>query len=810
MKKLTSILALLFICATAHAAQLMDSFVDDLEVNSSGVIQFEGATDDDIVLKLAVVDPTSSNKTATFPDATGTVALLSTANVFTADNDFGGAGIEIENNTAIPGSCTVGQLFLDTDGTTGEQLYACEGGSFVAQAGGGGSSEWTDAGAYLHPNTDGDGIRIRNSGNTTYFEILDSGGSGYNVTVTDNVNILSTTGHVLLDPVNSIKTSNDNLDFYGSTNAIVMSFDLDDGADEFRIGLDDDGGNMAIFTNDTNTSQDHDHATTTDPTVFIHSDTAPDTANDEWISLSHDKTDAQIAAGSGDITIGNYPFNTDETVGAGQDNYVLTYDDGAGKIGLEVAAGGGTGAFSDASDPVVLNTTTKDVVIGAAQKNTSKFTVDNEADQVAATIQGHSTQTSPLLVVEASDGTDYLNLDINGLTITTDNGSTDFNLTDSTNNALFIVNVGQAGDTPGLYLNEAGTNRAIFQYATTSNTFQVLNQETDGDIIFRVKDGGVNNTVLKIDGALGFVGIGDAVNSGTIDGLLHLDAGTVDTILYLEKDAGTAAKILFDKSGVAEVEISYTSAEELEINNMRLDEDITFSVNDGGATVEIMTLNASESRVGIGDTSPDGLLDVGDGTNDTIITTTSFSFTGTAKPWKVATIDIKAFECKPTNGCSIVAKQETGTHDYVWTPKAFDEDADDISQIDWQSPNIWDAGPVRFQYIWAVDPTDTVSGGGVSFFLSGASYADGDPIGETAHGTAIEVNDDFQVLGDFHFSPVSGDVTISGSPTAGDMLVFDLYRDISDSDDDLTGGSSNQAWLKAVRIFYQIDKLSNI
>ena len=67
-------------------------------------------------------------------------------------------------------------------------------------------------------------------------------------------------------------------------------------------------------------------------------------------------------------------------------------------------AGGGTGAFSDASDPVVLNTTTKDVVIGTAQVNSSKLTIDGDADQEQLAIQAHSTQTAPIATIEDSSG----------------------------------------------------------------------------------------------------------------------------------------------------------------------------------------------------------------------------------------------------------------------------------------------------------------------------------------------------------------------------------------------------------------------
>lgn len=53
----------------------------------------------------------------------------------TGDWDFSGGGIEIENGTTPP-ACTEGQLFLDTDATAGQQLMACDGGTFVIQGDG--------------------------------------------------------------------------------------------------------------------------------------------------------------------------------------------------------------------------------------------------------------------------------------------------------------------------------------------------------------------------------------------------------------------------------------------------------------------------------------------------------------------------------------------------------------------------------------------------------------------------------------------------------------------------------------------------
>ena len=61
--------------------------------------------------------------------------------------------------------------------------------------------------------------------------------------------------------------------------------------------------------------------------------------------------------GSGNVILGNYTLDGDQTVGAGQDNYVLTYDDATGNISLEVAAaGGGDALVADGLDQFAATT----------------------------------------------------------------------------------------------------------------------------------------------------------------------------------------------------------------------------------------------------------------------------------------------------------------------------------------------------------------------------------------------------------------------------------------------------------------------
>lgn len=74
------------------------------------------------------------------------------------------------------------------------------------------------------------------------------------------------------------------------------------------------------------------------------------------LSAAGDDTNIDLnlsAKGSGNISLGNFTFDGDQTVGAGQDNYVLTYDNAGGLISLEAAASGGD-LWSDPVDSDIV------------------------------------------------------------------------------------------------------------------------------------------------------------------------------------------------------------------------------------------------------------------------------------------------------------------------------------------------------------------------------------------------------------------------------------------------------------------------
>lgn len=90
-----------------------------------------------------------------------------------------------------------------------------------------------------------------------------------------------------------------------------------------------------------------------------------------------------------------------------EDNYIPKYDATGKTVQWEAdATGAGSGAYDDTGDPVILNTTTKDVIAaGATLINSAKMAIDADADQQQFAIQGHSTQTNLIMAVEKSDDT---------------------------------------------------------------------------------------------------------------------------------------------------------------------------------------------------------------------------------------------------------------------------------------------------------------------------------------------------------------------------------------------------------------------
>lgn len=96
------------------------------------------------------------------------------------------------------------------------------------------------------------------------------------------------------------------------------------------------------------------------------------------------------------------------------------------------------------------------------------------------------------------------------------------------------------------------------------------------------------------------------------DAKLEVYTSGASSEMYLTKDGSQSSSFLFRNgtSGTQGTSFGLTSAEHFMVQNNISDKDFIFSVNDGGSPTNLLALDASEGRVGIGTTTPEYLLDV--------------------------------------------------------------------------------------------------------------------------------------------------------------------------------------------------------
>lgn len=105
------------------------------------------------------------------------------------------------------------------------------------------------------------------------------------------------------------------------------------------------------------------------------------------VSVSNGNIDIE-PNGTGNVLLGNFTFDADQTVGAGQDNYVLTYDNSSGTIRLEVT--------QDVSTDVTLTGTGTYISLAGQQITVDPIT-ESDISDLGAYIENVVEDTTPQL-----------------------------------------------------------------------------------------------------------------------------------------------------------------------------------------------------------------------------------------------------------------------------------------------------------------------------------------------------------------------------------------------------------------------------
>ena len=157
-------------------------------------------------------------------------------------------------------------------------------------------------------------------------------------------------------------------------------------------------------------------------------------------------------------------------------------------------------------------------------------------------------------------------------------------------------------------------------------------------------------------------------------------------------------------------------------------------------------------------------------------------------------IPATAMISRTTNGAAAGTAEMTTNKNMVKTLD-FDTTTQEFAQFEIAMPKSWDEGTVTFQPVWSHAATTTNFG--VVWGLAAVATSDDDTL-DVAFGTAGTSTDTGGTTNDRYIGPESSAITIAGTPAEGDVVQFQLARNVSDGSDTM----AIDARLHGVKVHY--------
>ena len=122
---------------------------------------------------------------------------------------------------------------------------------------------------------------------------------------------------------------------------------------------------------------------------------------------------------------------------------------------------------------------------------------------------------------------------------------------------------------------------------------------------------------------------------------------------------------------------------------------------------------------------------------------------------------------------------ETASHDVMFDVLDFDASTEEGATFCVSLPNRYGQGTVKAKFYWT---TAAGSAGNVLWGIRGRANGDDDAL-DTAYGTEVTILDAWLAGVDCHISSATAAITISNTPAADDLLVFQVVRKAADGTD---------------------------
>ena len=150
---------------------------------------------------------------------------------------------------------------------------------------------------------------------------------------------------------------------------------------------------------------------------------------------------------------------------------------------------------------------------------------------------------------------------------------------------------------------------------------------------------------------------------------------------------------------------------------------------------------------------------------------------------RIISIDAGALVARTTNGAAS-ATEEYATNDVMSDHFLFDGATEEGVQFRFHMPSDWDGNAVNAKFYWDA-ATGASAADGVTWGIAMQAFQNDDAL-DNAFGTSVDTDDAVIAVGDLHVSPLSSDITIAGSPSAGDLIVAEVTRVVGDANDTMT------------------------
>ena len=146
-------------------------------------------------------------------------------------------------------------------------------------------------------------------------------------------------------------------------------------------------------------------------------------------------------------------------------------------------------------------------------------------------------------------------------------------------------------------------------------------------------------------------------------------------------------------------------------------------------------------------------------------------------------IPILAAAMRPsaTGGCQALAVIASAANQPDISTLDFDPGTEEYAQFALPMPKSWNLGTVTFRPVWSHPAATTYV---VIWGLQAIALSNDDAIAQ-AYGTGQTSTDTGGTTNDIYIGPESSAITIAGTPAAGDVVFFRLYRKAADGADTL-------------------------